>query len=423
MNSGRIFLDKSRTPILDLELPFEAANASRWLGNDMTARDVLIVSAVLVGAVIGVIYGSQHELVIQVSSRTSKLVALLLDCFDVFSFPNMLIAFVLLLPIVAVHEAGHALAAKLNGLRVTSMKVGPFWVIGRGGRALFGQPDILGFVTAEFLTIRRIRRRYLWLTVGGPLASIIVGLILQLLSFYIPRNVGDWVHVAGVVSLWLAVLSLWPFRAAFYGSDGFQIKRLYYPAQKYAPLLANVALDVASANGADVSSWRRSWLEKASQSDRKDPVWRNAQLRLYVWASDRKDVSLAASSLEALLNDAVSSPPSHRKSLALEAAVFQAWHRQDAVKASVWAKRVSEFAASTPELQQIRYSVALFCCTHEFDKAISQWEKGLLILKAMPGSKRGDAVLRAWQKWRDEIEERRILYETTAVNLGADTSA
>jgi hypothetical protein len=90
------------------------------------------------------------------------------------------------------------------------MKIGPFWIIGRRRKALFGSHDLLGFVTAEFLVLRRVRQKALWLSAGGPIASLVEGLSFRLMANHIPEYLSGSARAAGAVSLWLAVLSLWP---------------------------------------------------------------------------------------------------------------------------------------------------------------------------------------------------------------------
>ncbi len=290
------------------------------------------------------------------------------------------------------------------------MKVGPFWLIGRDRRVLVGPHDLFGFVMVDFPVIRRVRRRYLWLVIGGPLANLIVGLLLHAVAFVSAGEFAVYIGTAGTVSLWLAALNLIPTKSTSAGSDGWQIIRLFRKRAIYASWLASLALNIASANGARPSVWRRRWLEKSVAGDPKDPSHFAAHVRYYAWASDQKNIQLAADHLERVLSLGGTGKCT-RDFCSSEAAIFQAWHKRDAAKSEAWAERTSNFST----VQQLRYFISIRCCRGEFESAIVEWEKGLSLLQSISPSKQGNSIIESWKEWRDEIEVRRNADQSRAM--------
>ena len=77
---------------------------------------------------------------------------------------------------VAMHHAGHLVAARMTGFEVVRIKVGPFTI-----REKLEATDVLslGFVVLRPRRAERLRRRLCYLVLAGPLASLLLPLPLD----------------------------------------------------------------------------------------------------------------------------------------------------------------------------------------------------------------------------------------------------
>ena len=99
-----------------------------------------------------------------------------------------LLSLLWLLPVVALHEVGHALAAKSVGFRIAWVHIGPF-VIARKQMRQFRKrvqtpKKILGSVAAFPLKGLDLEQSALTFTAGGPLASAIMCICLAFAVYY-----------------------------------------------------------------------------------------------------------------------------------------------------------------------------------------------------------------------------------------------
>lgn len=92
----------------------------------------------------------------------------------------ILMCLMMVVPATAIHEAGHAFAARRNGMRVIEMHV---WLLNivplsRGLRWRFASPPkgVGGLVTSIPDPSRPLRPAMLWLMTGGPLANLAAAL-------------------------------------------------------------------------------------------------------------------------------------------------------------------------------------------------------------------------------------------------------
>ncbi|WP_291983825.1 hypothetical protein [Luteitalea sp.] len=140
------------------------------------------------------------------------------------------LALVLGLPLIlwlvlAVHEGGHLIAARLQGWPFLLLLVGPLRVV-RGTSGLvwgFNRAwATWGGLTASIPPVdERFRRQMLCMVLAGPLASVALGAAVLLLA-----RRGDALAafgvVGGVTSLLIAVVTLLPMQGGGYQSDGAQ---------------------------------------------------------------------------------------------------------------------------------------------------------------------------------------------------------
>jgi hypothetical protein len=91
--------------------------------------------------------------------------------------------------------------------------------------------------------------------------------------------------------------------------------------------------------------------------------------------------------------------------VALEAAVFAAWFRNDAVTAQKWFSQVRKLK-TIPQLLRIRANVALACARAEYEQALVAWQQGLTFIDALPATAARKQLKDGWLEWQDEMRER-----------------
>jgi len=140
---------------------------------------------------------------------------------------------------VAVHEAGHLLAAIVASIpiRLLSVGVGPLLLRGRIGRAQLELRllPLSGFVSPHYVTGLRKGPLLLFL-LGGILGNLALICLLALLDAVgaiqkLPQLVHDGLGPLVFAQLFLIVVNLIPFRVKVHGSrmasDGLQVLRLF----------------------------------------------------------------------------------------------------------------------------------------------------------------------------------------------------
>jgi tetratricopeptide (TPR) repeat protein len=154
---------------------------------------------------------------------------------------NVSLFFVLLAPLIAAHEAGHALGAWLVGLRVFLVRIGEGRLLGsiRVGKVRW---ELRAFVAngatyQGYPTLRFFRLKFFLVVLAGPLmnATVLAAALWWRPLAVLVGQIGHWSKAPGLLplpvfvvgSLFLLLMSLVPhrFRAAgtVHASDGLQL--------------------------------------------------------------------------------------------------------------------------------------------------------------------------------------------------------
>lgn len=125
----------------------------------------------------------------------------------------------------------------------------------------------------------------------------------------------------------------------------------------------------------------------------------------YAAANDRKDIAVAAVHLERCLDLASLLGPSLRDLMALEAAVFSAWFREDAAAAQKWFRQINRLKA-LPKIMQFRAEIALGCARRDFPAALSRWQEAYAFIEKLPQTPLQERLAEGLLEWRSQIEQR-----------------
>ncbi len=310
--------------------------------------------------------------------------------------------------LTAIHELGHLLAGWSVGLRFEQLEVGPLRIEHESGLwKLRARRHLTGGSTHMSLDrILRVRRRLILFIAGGPAANLLTGVIALLVlpmldngSFLQP--IFGW---TGILSLLMGIGNLSTKRIGRHILDGFKLRTLLTSKEGTKQLIAIHAIGMLKNRNIDPAQWNHRWARIACLPGEIVQNTYFADLLAYRATADSSSTT-AALHLESCLGGSGFLDSKARDELLLEATVFTAWYRDDAVKADAWFKRIVRPDQVEPFLR-IRAEVALHCVHRRFSEALRKCEDGLALIQDLPQSK---AALcePSWLEWRSEIEQRR----------------
>jgi len=242
---------------------------------------------------------------------------------------------------IALHEAGHAIAAVLAGFRLLIFAVWPLqlrrratgWSLGRMEKLRVG-----GFVLAVPHGSDDLRRKWFKIILAGPFASLISGGLAALLYW---RFSTEW---PGLIAAQLECLAFWnllfgftglfPIRSKYAVTDGARMRILLHDGAEAERFLNLTLLLGASFNGVRPNEWPRELVETlSSQRDRtRDAL--ACQMMRYNWLIDAGRWEEASEILTWLFSDDV--PEDIKPIWQLERAWFEARFAGNLPAAKEW---------------------------------------------------------------------------------------
>jgi hypothetical protein len=161
---------------------------------------------------------------------------------------------------ILLHEMGHFLAGRLQGMRMLNVSVGPFVierhegklhfhivrsVLGYLGRAMMGFPEQL---ETEVMCYKLIRYIY-----GGPLINLLVGALSIGIAFAIWHY--PFFILFGLMNIFLGMTNLQPAMSKSAMTDGLVIKRLRTVPLEDSVIVAGYSALTEDMKTKDVKKW------------------------------------------------------------------------------------------------------------------------------------------------------------------------
>jgi len=387
------------TPVLDVFRPLPPQTK-----DGLSAGEYFLVSSVVILALIGL--NSVRLIVTGVSANPSEL----------GRWAALLAPLAAALCAAAAHEAGHLLAGYFSGFRITGIKMG----ILRAGRHVgCGEPycgDVLTFgrTTLEPKAAGEsdpvLRRRLLFLSLGGSVANLLFAAGLEaILALLHPSFVVAFaLRTAAAFSVMLAVAALLPDvnrRGNF--SDGARLLMLLKQNEKAERWFSNIRCQMALNMGRHPREWNEVSVSRAAavNDDSRDAF--AARWMAYLWAAERQDITCATKYLEGALESLRYATPKLRDHLFLEAAVFQAWFRDNPSKALFWVYRIR--SKKLTRLQKQRLDIALLWAEGRLFDAWEKLVEGYLpLLRELPESPGRQLAEESALEWKRQMESRML---------------
>lgn len=325
---------------------------------------------------------------------------------------------------LAAHEAGHLLAAWLAGFQLR-LPLGKY----DSGRSLHSCDVLkLGILSLEPRKLDHLSRRLCLLVLGGPLTSLFVPVLLEGYARTAPADVAFAIHVFAAISILVGVAELLPDTGRGSASDGARILMLFKNDAGAGRWLSTIQLQLALERGEDPRTWDQSTvaLATAINDDSRDAV--AARWLGYRWATERQDITAATKYLEEALAAPAAASAWIRDRLFLEAAMFQAWFRDDLAQAHFWVAKIRR-RRLTP-VQQLRLKVALLWAEGRLFDAWEKLGEYLTLLRSLPDSPSRALAEKSAREWKEQMESRmlsrawRSMYSITReVDLSAPRNA
>lgn len=260
---------------------------------------------------------------------------------------------------VATHEVGHLIGAVLARFQVINFVVGPVLIAAKVGGGYKVLPNLNpklweGHVISLPRGFDKLRKRFMVVIGGGPLASLIFGLVFVVLSSNawqswrttIPEGIspsnfnlwswGCFLGFLGWVSVVIFIINIIPFRTDVFPSDGLQLLRLGrggLKAKRTTALLVshslfmlrerprNLPVEIVS----DILSLRENTADEAE-----------ALLVAYLFALDAGELEKADEHLMALKLVGHKASSLSQPIMALWIAFHEAMYRQNFIEARKW---------------------------------------------------------------------------------------
>src|SRR5579859_894120 len=257
-------------------------------------------------------------------------------------------------------------------------------------------------------TFGGLRTRLFVYAAAGPLANLLPALII---SIYLPLNpdiatwstflLGTFAHL----SFAIGVPNLIPVQLGGMQSDGFRMLRTWSAREKFERSFAMIRLSAQLQTGTRPREFDAEALKAALALDDNSGEAIGARLLAYASSADAEDPSNAARHLEAALSKSARLGNAARKHLMREAAVFQAWYREDAGKTLYWSKQVGALRFCAPVIRA-RQEIAVLWGTGERQKALEKLGQSFGLINKLPNNPGKKLIERSFSEWKEKMLER-----------------
>ena len=289
---------------------------------------------------------------------------------------------------VLFHELGHFLASLIAEMSIRGFAVGPLAGQIRGGRWRFAvNPGGFlggGAVSLVPLHLRDLRGRYVYISMAGPLFSLITGMLALILALAAPGSPweGAWRFLAltGTICLTDFVINLMPLRPDGAYSDGAQILQMVKGGR-----WADAHMAFSMAGSSLVTSLRPAQfdlplLERVADFYQSGP--QGAQVRLLI-AIHHVESGRPTAATEAW-REAARLHPEPSADVSAEYTFLEAAVAQDIESARAWWKRVEAKGDSKRELDYWRGRTAMLWVEQDFDGARDALGKADAFARSLP---------------------------------------
>jgi len=317
------------------------------------------------------------------------------------------------------HEFGHLIAGWVSDMRVRSLQVGPLvWVI-RNGRWKFSFEASRfsgGAVGMVPIHLKNIRGREVFMILGGPVASLVMGTISGVAALSAKGQAWEplwaFLSMTAVVSTVGFIVNLIPQKPEAQYSDGAQIYQLVTngPWAQVHLAFAMVASSLVTAlrpRDFDVTLINRAG-DFIAQGDR-GMLLRLFACMHYIDAGQTSEAVASLEKAESLWDQAVVKRPA---GICAEFVFFCAVYKRDAASAELWWQRLQAQRKIEFDADYWKARASIMWVRNQPAEAFHAWERGKALAADQP-----DAG--AYEFTRSCFERLRTVLDTAAPQIEA----
>jgi len=235
---------------------------------------------------------------------------------------------VLVLLVLAVHEAGHLLGGFRHGMRFLLLIVGPFQLSRTPGGIkfnwIFNLGTMGGLAAATPNPDRPLKPQLLSLIAGGPTASLLLALAGLAAVGLGEGRIGAYGLILGALSFLIFLVTAIPLRAGGFMSDGMQFIEVIRGGRAVEERQTLMVLMAQSLGGARPRDLDRAVIQQVLAFESAEPV-RRVAARLYAYLVAVDSGSERAAEHAAWLAENIDGfPDGFRQSIAIELALHAA---------------------------------------------------------------------------------------------------
>ena len=289
---------------------------------------------------------------------------------------------------VFVHECGHLAAGWLMGFRLYHFRVDPLSLLQRDGQWIWEirKPyfAMSGLCAMAPDTLLDLRKRMALFILGGPAASLLLGLSGVAMFFGAPRSPWQewWLffQFTGLLGLSTFVANLIPTRVGQYYSDGARVYQFARGGGWSDQLLATSMAAISAHAETRPRDWNTDIMERAAAFESAPLEYGTALLLVYTMYADRRDMELAGPHYRKLKEVLSRMNPEMASPFAPSLAFHEAYHARNAAEARQWFERMPRELDFNRKLVE----AAVLWCEGEAEQAASAWAEAAALAKKLP---------------------------------------
>jgi hypothetical protein len=290
---------------------------------------------------------------------------------DILSLLGMFVFAIFL--VILTHEIGHLLGGKIAGMQPILMIVGPFQVNFTKKGVQFSINTNLGFAGGLAACMptntRDINRQFLLLIMGGPLSSLLSGMIGLTLYLTLPTTtlLPIFFLIFGLIALVIFVVTMIPAQSSGFMTDGAQMLALWRGGTEIAKRNLMVTIHAQSMQGTRPRDYSPEIVAQALEPCGNPLYDAAAQVTAYAHHLDNGDIERAKNHLQTALEMEENASSPMGKIAALEYAFLLAATENDALNARTHFQKST--GALTEKSAILRTEAAVLWAEGKMDEA------------------------------------------------------
>ncbi|MBO0778876.1 MAG: M50 family metallopeptidase [Ktedonobacteraceae bacterium] len=282
--------------------------------------------------------------------------------------------------VLLLHECGHILAGLLQRCRFELLIVGPLKVAREHGKIRVGLNKSLalagGLAATSPQDTSHMRRRFIIIVLGGPLASFVFAGLLWALSLSFPEAAlwRNCLQLTGLLSLIIFLVTALPLPMGTFYTDGARALMLLRKGEEARRWAALISLQRLSLGVQPPMHWNGDLMHQATARDDASMDNLIGCWLSYYAAVDRDDEAWAGQLIERLKHCHASATTLVSAPLALDIAYFVARYQRNATEAAHWYAQGKK--AKVPRGIFLRTEAALALSQNKFEETRAKAEEG-----------------------------------------------